>query len=223
MNIVIVYAHPYDGSFCYGLKENVAKHLEERGANVKIKDLVKMGFDCTMQPDDLASIKTGEYTPEVKVEQDDLLWADALVTICPVWFGMVPGFLKGYFDKVLISGFGYDPMTGAGLMNGKRIYSIFTCGAATPYLDLSNQFKCINTLWDNLFGMTGFDDVSTKFFQMVPHTSDEIRKGYLVDANKYVDQIFDKEPGEAGQLGFGALLSQNAGYLTKAYMEMNKI
>lgn len=213
MKVEVVYAHPYDGSFCNGILNSVVNHLKERGAEVKVKDLVKMDFNTTMLPDDLASTKTFAYTPEVKAEQDDLLWSDAVVTIAPVWFGMCPGFLKGYWDKVLISGFGYDGKTGAGLMKGKRVYSIFTCGAADPYLTVSHQFQCIDTLWDNMFGMCGFSDVSTKYFQAVPHVGDEIRKVYLKQANEYVDQIFDKKVGETGQLGFGAVLSQSAGYL----------
>jgi len=220
MNVVVVYAHPYDGSFCKGILDSVVSHLEERGANVKVKDLVKMNFNTTMLPEDLASTKTFEYTPEVKAEQDDLMWSDAVVTIAPVWFGMCPGFLKAYWDKVLISGFGYDAKTGAGLMKGKRIYSLFTCGAADPYLSLSNQFKCIDILWDNMFGMCGFSDVSTKYLQAVPYVPEQVRKTYLAQANAYVDQIFDKNVGETGQLGFGAVLSQSAGYLGQKKREI---
>lgn len=218
MNVVIVYAHPYDGSFCKGLLDTVVAHLEERDAAVKVKDLVKMNFDCTMQPEDLASTKTKQYTDAVKAEQADANWADCYVTISPVWFGMVPGFLKGYFDKVFISGFGYDADTGVGKLKNKRIYSLFTCGAMSPYLDLARQFECINILWDNLFGMCGFIDVSTKYFQAVPHSPVEVRKHYLKEAEQYIDQIFDKKPGETGQLGFGALLSKTAPTLIGAYL-----
>ena len=218
MNIVVVYAHPYDGSFCKGILDTVVEHMKERGAEVKVKDLVKMGFNANMMPEDLASTKTFEYPAEMKAEQDDLLWADAVVTIAPVWFGMCPGFLKAYWDKVLISGFGYDKM-GVGLMKGKRVYSLFTCGAGDPYLAVSNQYNCINILWDNMFGMCGFSDVSTKFFQGVPYVPEEVRKIYLQQANAYVDQIFDKAVGETGQLGFGAILSQSAGYMSQKKRE----
>jgi NAD(P)H dehydrogenase (quinone) len=165
-----------------------------------------MNFNSTMLPEDLASVVTHKYTDEVKAEQEDALWADAYVTICPVWFGMVPGFLKGYFDKVFITGFAYGH-GGVGKLQGKRIYSLFTFGAENPYLDLSNQFNCLNTLWDNLFGMVGFSDVATKFFEGVPRSTDEMRKQYLEESKEFVNQIFDKEVGETGQLGHGALLS----------------
>lgn len=216
MNIVIVYAHPYDGSFCKGLLDTIATHLEERGAHVKVKDLVKMNFNSTMLPDDLAAARTHKYTNEVKAEQDDALWADAYVTIAPVWFGMIPGFMKGYFDKVFITGFAYDH-TGVGKLQGKRIFSLFTCGASDPYLDIVNQYRCINDLWDNLFGMTGFVDVATKFFIKVPSSTDEVRKNYLSESIQFVDQIFDCKPGEIGQIGHAALMTKLVaqGYLNE--------
>jgi NAD(P)H dehydrogenase (quinone) len=175
-----------------------------------------------MRTEELASIKTHVFTESMLAEQKDSDWADCFVTICPVWFGMIPGFMKGYFDKLYISGFGYDPDTGRGLQKGKRIYSMFTCGAATPYLDLAKQFECINNLWDNLFGMCGFTDVATKFFQSVPYVTDEIRKRYLEDAKAYLDQIFDKKPGETGQIGFGALLAQQSPHLIGAFNAMQQ-
>lgn len=214
MNIVVIYAHPYDGSFCKGLLDTILPHLENRGATIKVKDLVKMNFDAVMQPDDLRAAKTKEYTDEVKQEQTDILWADAIITIAPVWFGTMPGFLKGYFDKVFITGFAYGH-SGVGKLQGKRVLSLFTCGANNPYLEMVGQYEGINILMDNLFGMTGFVDVATKFFQSVPTSTDEQRKQYLVEAINFVNQLFDCQPGEIGQLGHAALYTRLAvqGYL----------
>lgn len=204
MNILVIYAHPYDGSFCKGILDTVVPAMEARGANVKLKDLVKMNFDATMRPEDLKATVTKTYTPEVQQEQKDVLWADAIVTICPIWFGNVPGFLKAYFDKVFITGFGYD-YTG-GLLQNKRVFSLFTFGSKDPYLNLANQYKGIEYLWDNIFSMVGFKDIDVKYFQGVPRATDEERAQYLVEAIEFVDQIFDKKLGEIGQIGAGELL-----------------
>ncbi len=222
MNVEVIIAHPYEKSFCHGMLEKIVTHLEERGANVKVKDLVKMNFNCTVLPEDLAASKTKVYTPEVKQEQDDMDWADAIVTICPIWFGMVPGFLKGYFDKVLMSGYGYNPASGIGLLKTKRIYSIFTFGMQTPYLELTNQMKCIDILWDNIFGMCGFKDVVTKYYQGVPFVSQAEREAYIEDAKKFVDQILDEKPGHAGQLGFAELMFKTYGTLLQEHHELKK-
>ncbi len=207
MNVVVVYAHPYDGSFCKGLLDTVVSRLESRGATVKVKDLVKMNFDPVMRPDDLAATKTKVYSDEVKQEQADVLWSDAIVTIAPVWFAAMPGFLKAYFDKVFITGFAYDH-TGVGKLQGKRVFSLFTNGVNDPYLEMTGQYDAIHLVMDSLFGMTGFVDVATKFFASVPVVSDEVRKQYLEEATQFVDQIFDRQPGEIGQKGHSALLTR---------------
>ncbi|MDQ7095034.1 NAD(P)H-dependent oxidoreductase [Desulfosporosinus sp. PR] len=207
MNIIIVYAHPYDGSFCKGLLDTVSSRLQSRGAAVKVKDLVKMKFDAVMQPDDLKAARTEAYTDEVKREQADVLWADAIVTIAPIWFGAMPGFLKGYFDKVFMTKFAYDERIG-GKLQGKRVFSLFTAGSNDPYLDMAGQYECINLSMDNLFGSTGFVDVATKFYQSVPIVTAEERKQYLTEAIQFVDQIFDCQPGEVGQVGHGGLLTK---------------
>ncbi|REG99510.1 NAD(P)H-dependent oxidoreductase [Flavobacterium aquicola] len=204
MNILVIYAHPYDGSFCKGILDTVVPAMEARGANVKVKDLVKMNFDATMRPEDLKATVTKTYTAEVQQEQKDVLWADAIVTICPIWFGSVPGFLKAYFDKVFITGFGYD-YTG-GLLQNKRVFSLFTFGSKDPYLTLANQYKGIEYLWDNIFSMVGFKDIAVKYFQGVPRATDQERAQYLVEAIEFVDQIYDKKLGEIGQIGAGELL-----------------
>lgn len=204
MNILVIYAHPYDGSFCKGILDTVVPAMEERGADVKVKDLVKMNFDATMRPKDLEATLTKTYTPEVQQEQKDILWADAIVTICPVWFGSVPGFLKAYFDKVFITGFGYD-YTG-GLLQNKRVFSLFTFGSQDPYLSLANQYRSIEYLWDNIFSMVGFKDIAVKYFQNVPRASDEVRAGFLEESKEFINLIFDKKLGEIGQIGAGELL-----------------
>ncbi|MBD8387436.1 NAD(P)H-dependent oxidoreductase [Dysgonomonas sp. BGC7] len=190
-------------------------NLEKRGANVKVKDLVKMNFDPVMRPEDLKAAKTKEYTSEVKSEQADILWADVLVTISPVWFGNVPGFLKAYFDKLFVMGFGYDEK-GNGLLQGKRIFSLFTMGSGDTYLELSNQYKGIEFLWDNLFGFVGFCDVALKYFRNIASSTDEERQNYLKEASEFTDQIFNVELGRIGKIGNGALLAklQSQGYLS---------
>jgi len=206
MNILIVYAHPYDGSFCKGLLDTVSTHMQNRGATVKVKDLVKMNFNTIMQPEDLKAAKTEVYTMEVQQEQADILWADAVVTIAPNWFGAMPGFMKGYFDKVFMTKFAYDGV--GGRLTDKRVLAFFTCGATDPYLDMVRQYECINLALDNLFGSVGFVDVGSKFYQAVPFVSDEVRQHYLTEAKQFVDQLFDRQPGEIGQIGHGKLITK---------------
>jgi hypothetical protein len=73
---------------------------------------------------------------------------------------------------------------------------------------MAGQYQCINLSMDNLFGSVGFVDVVTKFYQSVPTVTDEQRKQYLIEATQFVDQIFDCQPGEVGQVGHGGLITK---------------
>lgn len=213
MNILVYYAHPFEGSFCKGILDRVVIHLTNKNSNFIVKDLVKMNFDPIMRTRDLKATVTKEYSNDVSAEQQDILWADVLITINPVWFGTMPGFMKGYFDKVFIGGFAYDK-TG-GLLQNKRIFSLFTFGATDPYIDLANQYRMIDYQWDNLFGMTGFKDIAKMFFRGVPRATDEQRQKYLAATDQFIDLIFDTKLGDIGPAGHGELLTKLSagGYL----------
>ncbi|MNC62950.1 hypothetical protein D3C75_1130320 [compost metagenome] len=70
-----------------------------------------------------------------------------------------------------------------------------------------NQYRALEYVWDNIFGMVGFEDIATKYFTSVPSSSDEVRQKYLIEASEFVNQIFDKKIGEIGQLGHASLLT----------------
>ncbi|GAA3319770.1 hypothetical protein GCM10020331_028030 [Ectobacillus funiculus] len=49
----------------------------------------------------------GTVPPDIHEEQEHISWADVIITIYPVWWTGLPAMLKGYFDRVLTSGFAY--------------------------------------------------------------------------------------------------------------------
>ena len=207
-HVLVIYAHPYEGSFNKAILDRTIETLEKQGADYKVKDLVAMNFNATMESEDLKAAVTKEYTAEVKQEQDDILWADTVITIAPVWFGSIPGFLKGYFDKVFISGFAYNK-NGEGLLKDKRVFSLFTFGSADPYIGLTRQYEAIEILWDNIFGMTGFKDITQQYFTAVPAVSDETRHHYLDQTETFINQIFETQLGDIGR-GNARLLTKLA-------------
>lgn len=78
----------------------------------------------------------GDQPNEITREQDKLRRADALVVQFPLWWYGMPAILKGWFDRVFVSGFafGTDPSTGRrlrfeqGPFSGKRALVVTTLG-----------------------------------------------------------------------------------------------
>ncbi|MEK5141456.1 NAD(P)H-dependent oxidoreductase [Paenibacillus sp. FSL M7-0134] len=197
MNINILYGHPYAKSFNKAILEQVIAHLNVRGANVKVKDLIQMSFNPMAGLKDLEAKVTNALPEEIVKEQEDLLWADALIIISPVWWGGFPAVIKGYIDRVFTTGL-IRSSDGVYGLEGKRAYSIFTTGSSEDYIRISRQKDMLYAANDNLFGFAKFSDAEIKLLYSVPRVTLEERKAMLLDVNRFVDRIFDMRPGEGG-------------------------
>lgn len=146
-----VYAHPDARSFNRELFD-AGRATLARTHDVVTSDLYAMGFAPALSRADLGEFATEEapfldrwthaaaerrLPDEVAVEQQKLLDADLIVLQFPLWWYSVPAILKGWFDRVFASGFGFnvtDPETGlpwkygGGLLAGRRALLAVTLG-----------------------------------------------------------------------------------------------
>lgn len=154
MKYLIVFVHPEQKSFSKSLMDAMVSKLENMGHEVKVSDLYAEKFKAVVDADDFlnhdknsrlkvidASTKAyneGKLTDDVKAEQEKLLWADTVIFQFPLWWYGMPAMLKGYFDRVYSSNFGYGrgeynsthwgDNWGEGIMKGKRAMVVVTIG-----------------------------------------------------------------------------------------------
>ena len=108
MNTVVIYAHPWDGSFSRHILDEVTRLLQSNNKHVDIFDLNKDNFNPVMTADDLRLFGRGDYAdPLAKDYVERLKKADEVVFIFPVWWYGEPAILKGFYDKVLLKGHTY--------------------------------------------------------------------------------------------------------------------
>lgn len=109
MKSLIIYAHPWDGSFNHFVLDNVKTKLTNLGHEVDVIDLNKDNFNPVMTEKDLSVFAKGEYADKLAEDYvERLLAADELVFIFPIWWYGEPAILKGFYDKVLLKGKAYD-------------------------------------------------------------------------------------------------------------------
>ncbi|GLZ85900.1 NAD(P)H quinone oxidoreductase [Metapseudomonas resinovorans] len=129
MKILIVHAHPESQSFCSALRDLAVETLQGQGHEVRQSDLHALewnpvasaaDFSERQNPDYLVyaleqreGVKGGKIAPDIQRELDKLLWADLLILNFPLYWFSVPAILKGWIDRVLVSGVCYG---------GKRFY-----------------------------------------------------------------------------------------------------
>ena len=119
MSALIIYAHPWDGSYGHAILESAKSGLTKAGTPFEVIDLHAEGFNPIMTGPELACYSKGlSKDPKVAEYQKKIEAATSLIIIHPVWWTSMPAILKGFFDKVLLKGWAYEtgPM---GSLKGK--------------------------------------------------------------------------------------------------------
>lgn len=105
----ILYAHPYDKSFNHAIFDEVRKKLESEGRDYNVIDLYADHFNPVLDADSLRLYsRGGSADPLVEKYVSTLLETDCFIMIFPVWWAMMPAIVKGFFDKVMLSGTAYQ-------------------------------------------------------------------------------------------------------------------
>lgn len=149
MKVLYVFAHPEPKSFNAAMKDTALAALKEKGHEVKLSDLYAMEFNPVLKASDfterknpdffnpfleaIKASKIGAFSPDIKEEMEKVKWADLLIFQFPIYFTAMPAIMKGWIDRVLAPGFGFNPVTNSaydtGLFKGKSAMLAFTTGA----------------------------------------------------------------------------------------------
>jgi len=119
---LVVYAHPEPKSLNGALKDLAVSTLENAGHEVRVSDLYAMKWKAVVDGADYGTaassrlkvardsgraFDTGTLTPDVRAEQEKLLWADTIIFQFPLWWYTMPAILKGWVDRVFTYHFAY--------------------------------------------------------------------------------------------------------------------
>lgn len=190
MKTLIVYNHPYDGSFCHAILECVKKEILASKNEVDIIDLDSDGFNPVMTGEDLLAFKKHIIVDELAQEYTQRLKkADHLVMIFPIWWELMPAMTKGFIDKVIFPGSAYE-YTKSGtrmislLNNLKSTTIITTMNTPKPIYQIIYGNALKNALIKGTFKKCGFKNVKWISFNMVKFSSDKKRSKWLSSLKK---------------------------------------
>ncbi len=191
MNHLIVFANPNPKSFGKGILDTAVKASEEKGANVRVRDLYSIGFDPILKPADFVTFQSGKVPEDIAAEQDHIKWADVITFVYPVWWASFPAILKGYVDRVFSYGFAYEYVDGApnGLLKGKKALLFSTTGTPNEIYSANGMHNSMKQTTDQgIFNFSGIEDVKHTFFGAVPYVSDETRGDYLKEVSNVIKE-----------------------------------
>lgn len=146
MRVHLVHAHPEADSFVAAMRDRIVAGFRARGDGVEVSDLYAMGFDPLAKAADFGERRDPAHlvyaleqrhgwqsrslAPDILAEVDKVLAADLLAFTFPVWWFGVPAILKGWIDRIFLSGpfYGGRRVYGAGGLAGKRAFAAFSLG-----------------------------------------------------------------------------------------------
>jgi len=216
MNVLIVHAHPEPHSFTSALKSLAETELTAQGHTVTVTDLYAERFQAVAGPDDFLTRSNPEYlnlaleqrhnvasqslSPDIQQALDRLMAADLLVFTFPLYWFSVPAILKGWFDRVFVSGqvYGGRRFYGQGGLQGKRALLVVTTGGRDYMLqpggihgDLTDMLKPV---LQGTLGYAGCTVLPPFMGYHVPYLSDEQRHVILDDFQHYLRRLDTLEP-----------------------------
>ncbi len=164
MHALIVYSHPEPASFNGTLKDVAADTLRRLGDSVEVSDLYAEGFDPVEKPahytnrqdretfaplaEQRHAWRTDSLPADVRREIDRLERADLVILQFPLWWHAQPAMLKGWFDRVFVSGGLYTSRMryDRGYFRGKRALVSVTTGAPAAAMVPGGRGGDIDTL-----------------------------------------------------------------------------
>lgn len=207
----VVHAHPEPRSFTAAMRDVVVSHFRDVGAHVTISNLYEMNFNPVASAADFGirrqsdhliytleqrhAYSNGTIAPDIAEELTKIVSANLIVFTFPIfWFG-TPAILKGWFDRVLISGvcYGGKRIYENGGLAGRKALAVFGLGGRPHMFGPGSIHGALTSgmlrhFLQGTLGYVGFDVYEPFVAWHVPYVSHEARTRILLDLR---DQLKD--------------------------------
>lgn len=222
---LIVHAHSEANSFTAAMRDVVRAELGAAGWTLDESDLYAMKFNPVLSPADFGTRRnaehltyaleqrhghdTGTLAPDIQAEVDKVLAADLLVFTFPVFWFSVPAILKGWIDRVFISGpfYGGRRIYDAGGLTGKRALAAFSLGGREHMFGPGSLHGELETgmlrhFLQGTLGYVGFEVLEPFVAYHAPYLDEAGRKDLLKGLEGHLRRLDDLPrlpmPGLAG-------------------------
>lgn len=181
--ILIINGHPNIDSLCGQLAQNYNNAAKGSGFDTKLTNLADLKFDPILHK---GYAKIQELESDLVQAQKDILWAEHIVFIFPMWWGTVPALLKGFLDRAFLPGFAFkyhtdDPFWDR-LLKGRTGRIILTSDAPTWYNWLFLRDPAIRMMKKAVLEFCGISPVGVTQFGAVKTRKPDVIKKFLQTA-----------------------------------------
>lgn len=216
MRVLIVYAHPEPTSFTGSMRDVAVQALRGAGHTVEVSDLYAEEFNPRAGRHDFSTVANSErfhyqseqahaathqaFAPDIAREQARVTDSELLLFVFPLWWGGVPGILKGWFDRVLAYGFAYEDgmRYETGFFQGRRgLLGVVTGGTPHRFSEDGTYGSIEQVLWPTQHCLIEYMGLSTSqpfVAYAAPRVDDDQRQDYLDQWRRRVLEAATHDP-----------------------------
>jgi putative NADPH-quinone reductase len=187
--VLVVLGHPASDSLCAGIAKAYAAGARQAGAELRVLALGELQFDPLLA----AGCRAEQpLEPDLKQAQVDILWAEHLVWVYPVWWGAMPALLKGFIDRVFLPGFAFRYRRGSAawdrLLAGRSAELLVTMDSPPWYYRWVTRRPGHVQMKRAILDFCGVGPVCVHSMGPVLGASDACKAGWLAQARRLGEQ-----------------------------------
>ena len=198
------------------MKDKAVETFQNLGHEVQVSDLHQMKWNPVANGDDFEvrsqsdylvyaleqreAYKSGQLSPDIQAEIEKLKWCDLLIFNFPMYWFSVPAIMKGWIDRVFVSGlcYGGKRFYDQGGLKGKKGLLAFTLGGREHMFGDDRIHGEMQTMLRPLMrgsmAYVGLSVLPPFIGWHVPYITDEDRHSLLEQYQTYLTNLDKLDP-----------------------------
>lgn len=171
--IFILNGHPAAASLNRALAETYADAAREAGHEVRVTHLNDLSFDADYGFSGYVNQKPLE--PAIEEVLENIEWSEHMVLTTPMWWGGLPGKLKGLFDRILLPGRAFSTRETnwlgfpSPMLGGRTGRVIMTSDTPNWFMRWIYHNAMLRQLRDQILGFVGIKPARMTHFSGASH------------------------------------------------------
>lgn len=173
--ILVINGHPdrLRHHLCTALAETYIEGASGAGHEIRRIDLAGFRFPMLRSQ---AEFEDGPLPEELGIAVEDILWAQHLVFVFPLWLGTMPALVKAFLEQVMRPGiafeYGSNGRSTKALLQGRSARLIVTMGMPSIVYRLWFMNHGLSAMRRGILNFVGIKPVSESLYGMVGEADD---------------------------------------------------
>ena len=192
-----------DESFLAKGTDHLLEKLNSLNQDFNLRSLYDIKFNPVLTTNDFQALKSCNLPEDIAKEQEMIKQAEYLWIIFPIWWSGMPAILKGYIDRVFLSGFAYRMKNDSpvGLLTDKKVIILNSMGMSREDYEKSGMYKALAlTIDKGIFEFSGMQVVAHRYFTSIMSADEKVRQSYLNEIGRLAEDITANGSGNPKEL-----------------------